>query len=76
MTPELAVACQRAVHVLTTDGRTLRAGRASVFVLGELGWRRAEWLFSKAPFIWAIELGYWTVARNRTFFSWFLIRSK
>ena len=75
MTPELAVACERAVHVVTADGRLLRAGEACVFVLGELGWRRVEWLLSKPPFIWVIEFGYWIVARNRTFFSRILTRS-
>ena len=76
MTPELAVACERAAHVVTVDGRILRAGRASVFILGELGWRRAAWVLAKPPFIWAVELGYWTVARNRTLFSRLLSRSR
>ena len=69
MTPELAAACAKAVHVVTINGRTLRAGRASLFVLGELGWRRAVRLLSKPPFIWAVELGYRIVAGNRMFFS-------
>lgn len=65
MTPELREACRRAMHVVTADGRVLRAGRATLFVLGELGWRRmARWL-SRRPFVWAVELGYWLVARNR-----------
>lgn len=75
MTPELAVACEKAVHIVTADGRTLRAGRASVFVLGELGWRRAEWLLSKPPFICAVELGYRVVAGNRTLFSRLFFRT-
>lgn len=75
MTPELTAACERAMHVVTVDGRTLPAGRACVFILGELGWRRAERLLSRPSFIWAVELGYRIVAGNRTFFSRFLIRS-
>src|SRR5581483_4004938 len=39
MTPALEAACASAVHVFTRDGRTLRGGRACLFVLGELGWR-------------------------------------
>ncbi len=75
MTGALATECGRAVHVLTADGRTLRAGRASVFILGELGWRRAAWLLSKRPLIWAVEFGYRVVADHRDFFSRLLIRS-
>jgi hypothetical protein len=73
MTPGLYTACQQAVHVITVGGQTLRAGRASLFVLREIGY--PGWLvqiLGSPPFIWAIELGYWIVARNRPFFSKFL----
>lgn len=72
MTPELAHACERAIHVLTRDGRTLRAGRASMFLLGHLGYRRTAAVLSIPPLIWCVELGYWIVARNRVLFSKFL----
>lgn len=74
MTPRLREACARAMHVLTAGGETLRAGRASLFILGELGWRRSARLLALPPFVWLVELGYWTVARHRRFFGRFLFR--
>ena len=38
MTPELNAACGRAVHVVQSDGTILRAGRAVLFILEEIGW--------------------------------------
>ena len=76
MTPPLYAACEKAVHVLTTDGRVLRAGRASLFVLEQVGYRALARLLRLPPFIWAVELGYKLVAANRTFFSRFLFTKK
>ena len=72
MTPELYAACQRAVHVLTNDGRVLRAGRASLFILEQIGYRIAARLLRLPPFLWFVELGYRIVATNRPFFARFL----
>lgn len=73
MTPALFAACEKAVHVLTTDGRTLRAGRAALFILQTIGrWSLAARIFSLPPFIWLVELGYYLIARNRRFFARFL----
>ena len=55
MTPELREACRRAVHVVTTDGRVLRAGRASLFVLGQTGYPRLARLLSVPPLVWIVE---------------------
>ena len=75
MTPELREASKRAVQVLTSDGRVLAAGRATLFVLREVGWHpRLVALASVPPFVWAVELGYRAVARNRGFFGRFLFR--
>ena len=74
MTPELAVACERAVHVICSDGRVLRGGRAVVFILSELGWRRSAVFFSLRPNIWLVEVFYRIVASNRNLFSRFLFR--
>lgn len=73
MTPELRVKAQRAVQVLTSDGRRLAAGRACLFVLREIEWHpRLARIAGAPPFIWFVELGYALVARNRGFFSrWF-----
>ena len=68
MTDELAERCKRAVQVITPGGQTLAAGRASVCVLGLIGYPRLARLAGCPPFIWAVELGYWMVARNRRFF--------
>ena len=69
MSAELATACARAVHVITPDGRILRAGRASLFVLDAVGWRRLAGILGRRPFVWGVEIGYWIVARNRGLFS-------
>ena len=73
MTPELNRACREAVHVITTDGRVLRAGQASLFVLVEIGY--PDWLIyplTWPPLLWLVELGYRLVAQNRSFFGKFL----
>lgn len=57
------------MHVLTRDGRTLRAGRASLFILGELGWRRTARIAALPPLVWLVELGYRLVAEHRRFWS-------
>ncbi len=72
MTPSLYQACQRAVHVITVDGRIIKAGRAVMFVLEEIGY--PIWLvrpFTWPPLVWLAELGYWIVAQNRPFFARF-----
>jgi predicted DCC family thiol-disulfide oxidoreductase YuxK len=75
MTPELAQACDRAVHLVDADGQTFRAGRAVLEVLIRMGWNWVR-VFKWPPFIWAIEIGYWVVARNRRFFSRFMFRNE
>jgi len=73
MTPPLYAACQQAAHVITVDGQVIKAGRAAMFILEEIGYPR--WLvrpFTWPPLVWLTELGYRTVAENRPFFSKFL----
>ena len=73
MTPQLYRACQRAVHVITAQGGVIKAGRAGMFILEELGYPR--WLvrpFIWPPLVWFTELGYRVVANNRSLFSKFL----
>jgi hypothetical protein len=75
MTTALREQARKAVQVMTTDGRQLSAGRAVLFVLEEIGWHASMVrLAGRRPFIWAIELGYWIVARNRSVFGRFLFR--
>jgi len=72
MTPALALACERAVHVITGEGKILRAGRAALFILERLGWGGFARLLTLPPFLWGVEAIYWIVARNRPFFAHFL----
>lgn len=76
MTPELYAACERAMHVIKPEGTTLRAGRATLFILEQIGWGWAARLLALPPFVWIVEAGYAIVARNRDFFSHFLFRSE
>jgi hypothetical protein len=73
MTPQLYEACRQAVHIVTAGGRVIKAGRASLFVLEQIGY--SKWLIrllTWPPLIWGVELGYWLVTHNRPFFSKFL----
>jgi hypothetical protein len=63
--PELRHASAHAVHVVTARGEILRAGRASLFVLGQIGWPRTARVLGIPPLCWVVELGYWLVARLR-----------
>jgi len=76
MTPALRAACARAVHVITPDGQVLRAGRAVLDVLRRLGFPFWARLLSIPPLVWAVEVGYWLVARNRMLASRFLFRRR
>ena len=74
MTPEMKVACERALHVVTTDGSVLKAGKATLFVLERIGWGGFAKMLSYPPFIWLVEVGYWIFARGRPFFALFMFR--
>jgi predicted DCC family thiol-disulfide oxidoreductase YuxK len=75
MTPALADACRRAVHVVRADGTILRGGRACLHLLDVVGHRHAR-IFARAPMLWGIEVGYAVVARNRRLFSKLLFRAE
>ena len=74
MTPALAGACARAVHVRTIDGEWLRGGRACLFVLERIGFPRLARIARRPPLVWLVEAGYRVVASNRPFFSRLLAR--
>ena len=74
MSDALAARCARAVHVITPAGQVLRAGRASLYVLGRIGWHATEAIASRRPLAWLVEVGYWLVARNRPFFARVMFR--
>lgn len=69
MTPHLAAACERAVHLVTAEGRTIRAGKACLFILERIGWGWFARLLSLPPLIWGVEAAYYIVARNRPLFA-------
>jgi predicted DCC family thiol-disulfide oxidoreductase YuxK len=74
MTPELRLACTRAVHVLTPEGDVLRAARACLWVLQRTGYPVLARVLALPPLVWVVELGYWLVARNRGLASRVLFR--
>ncbi|RME44943.1 MAG: DUF393 domain-containing protein, partial [Caldilineae bacterium] len=66
MTSSLRRACTKAVHVLTADGRVLRGGRATLFVLAEVGiFPRLMAVLAHPPLLWLVEGAYRLVARYR-----------
>ncbi|MCP9496745.1 MAG: hypothetical protein MSG64_20100 [Pyrinomonadaceae bacterium MAG19_C2-C3] len=73
---EFHEANKRAVHVITKRGEVLRAGRAILFILEQINWSHSilPRVLKRRPFIWATEIGYIIVARNRGFFGRFLFR--
>jgi len=76
MTPALYAACARAVHVVKADGAILRAGRAALFILDNIGYAWLARPLMLPPFVWIVELAYRIVARNRPFFARFLFREE
>jgi predicted DCC family thiol-disulfide oxidoreductase YuxK len=74
MTPALAIACAKAVHVVRADGRVERAGLAMLSILERTGWGAAARALKVPPLIWLAELVYAIVARNRPFFARFTFR--
>jgi hypothetical protein len=77
MTPALREQSRKAVQVITAEGYQLSAGRAILFALENIEWHPSTVrLAGRRPFIWLVELGYWIVARNRSFFGRFLFRAE
>jgi predicted DCC family thiol-disulfide oxidoreductase YuxK len=74
MAEELHAACAQAVHVVTAEGRVLRAGSACLFLLSEAGHPTLSRLLGSPLLLPLVELGYRVVARNRRFWSRFLYR--
>lgn len=68
MTPALYAACAESVHVVKSNGEILRAGRAALFILENIG-RAPSRLLGLPPFIWIVEWGYRIVANHRILFS-------
>lgn len=74
MTAELRAACERAMHVVKSDGEILVGGKAMLFLFESTGCRTVPRVLSLPPFSWFVELAYRVVASNRRFFSRFMFR--
>lgn len=72
MTPDLRTSCEQAVHVVTRDGRILRGGKATLFILSNIGFAWIARPLMLPPFIWLVEIAYRIVSTNRPFFARFL----
>ncbi|TMA81733.1 MAG: hypothetical protein E6J72_04720 [Deltaproteobacteria bacterium] len=59
-----------------SDGRWLRGGRASLFILERIGWPRLARVAALPPLVWLVEAAYALVAHNRAFFSRLLPRTR
>jgi hypothetical protein len=64
------------MHVLISEGRVFRGGRALLFILERTGWWTVAPTLALPPFIRAVEAGYWLIAMNRTIFSKLLFPSQ
>lgn len=75
MSPALRQQAERAVQIITPQGQQISAGRAVLYALQVVGWRPGlVRLGQHRPLVWAVELGYRVVARNRSLFSRLLFR--
>jgi predicted DCC family thiol-disulfide oxidoreductase YuxK len=68
MSASLSADCARAMQVIDRRGRRLRGGRAAILALQRLGMGYLAPL-RFPPLVWATELGYRLVARNRRLLS-------
>lgn len=72
MTPTLYEQCKWAMHIVLPDQPLLRGGRACLYILRVIGYRRTAAVFSLWPLSWMVDIGYAIVAQNRLLFSRFL----
>ena len=77
MTPALRREAEQAIQVVARDGRRFSGGRAVLFVLAEVGWRRRLMQFAmKPPLVWVVDRGYRVVANHRELLSRYFFRSR
>lgn len=69
---ELRAACQSSVHVVKSDGKVLRGGRAVLFCGQQTRWHQLARIGMWPVFLPFIEIGYAFVAKHRHIFSRFL----
>ena len=68
MTPTLRETCQKALHVIRSNGDILRGGAAFLHVRKRLGLR--------SPSKPLVDAAYWLVSRNRGIFTNLLYRGE
>ncbi|RYG67827.1 DUF393 domain-containing protein [bacterium] len=69
ISPELRAECQKALHVIKSDGQIIRAGRAALFCGQQTRWHQLARIGQWPIFIPFIEIGYAIVAKNRALLS-------
>ncbi len=75
LTPVLRQEAERAMQVVTRDGRRISGGRAVLFFLEEVGWHRTLMrLAARPPLVWIVDAGYRVVAKHRDVFSRFFFQ--
>lgn len=65
LTPQLRAACEKAVQLLDSKGTVFGAGRAVLAMLKCSRWHRLARVLEWPVLLFAVELGYWQVARHR-----------
>lgn len=70
----LRAACQKAVHVVKSDGEILRAARAVLFCGAQTRWHQLARIAMWPVFLPFVEIGYALIAKNRGVFSRFLFQ--
>ena len=69
LAPSLKAACEKAMHVITSDGTVLRGGRAMMFCGQFTRFRGLARIGQWPLFLPFVEIGYALVARNRNLVS-------
>ncbi|MBT4429541.1 MAG: DUF393 domain-containing protein [Nitrospinaceae bacterium] len=65
MSKALREQCQRAIQLISPGQSPVSAGQAFLEILSLLGWKKSATVMSAAPFVYAVEILYWLIARNR-----------
>jgi predicted DCC family thiol-disulfide oxidoreductase YuxK len=65
ISPQLRAQCQKAVHVIKSDGEILRAGRAMLFCGEQTRWHQLTRIAGWKIFVPFVEMGYALIAKNR-----------
>jgi predicted DCC family thiol-disulfide oxidoreductase YuxK len=76
ISPELRAACQKAVHVIKSDGSIISGGKAMMFCGQFTRWHQLARIAQWPIFLPFVELFYKIIAKNRIVMSKFLFTSE